>query len=328
MLMHFYLQKGVKKMSFLDDTTSLFKQMIDYRKSVGFATATYECSIPPFIEYSAKNHPDANQITKEMVDEWLEYYSFQTSSTQSVFIAMLRKFTGFINAQGQKAFIPDEDYSVKREQYHPYIFNDNELLTLFNTIDAHKPYRGNGLKYKTELILPVLFQMMYCCGMRPAEPLHLRCEDVDLSCGDIYIRQTKSNKERHIIMSDDMLRLCRIYISAIGKHEWFFPHPDGGRLSTNWMTYQFHVCWKNSGLKKRGNPRPYDFRHAFATRTIMRWIDEGKDVMVLLPYLSTYLGHAEIRSTFYYIHLLPDRIRKSSGIDWDMFSSIYEEVES
>ncbi len=42
-------------------------------------------------------------------------------------------------------------------------------------------------------------------------------------------------------------------------------------------------------------------------------------------YLSTYFGHAEINSTFYYIHLLPDRIRKSSGINWEMFSSIYEE---
>jgi hypothetical protein len=55
----------------------------------------------------------------------------------------------------------------------------------------------------------------------------------------------------------------------------------------------------------------------------MRWIDNGNDIVTLLPYLSTYMGHSEITSTLYYIHLLPDRIRKSAGIDWKLFSIIY-----
>ena len=315
-------------MSFYEDTMADFDRMLNYRKSVGFATATYEYSVPPFIEYSASNHPDATQINKIMVDEWLAHYPYKTKSSQAVFISMLRRFTSFINAQGKSSFIPDEDYSLKKEQYQPYIFNDHELTTLFDAIDAYVPYYGYKTKYQGDLIVPVLFRMMYCCGMRPAEPLHLKSEDVDLITGEVYIRETKHNKERHIIMSEDMLKLCQEYKNRIGTHEWFFPHPDGEYLKTSWMTYQFHVCWNRSGLSKKGNPRPYDLRHAFATRTMMRWIDEGKDVMVLLPYLSNYLGHAEITSTLYYIHLLPDRIRKSSGINWSMFSAIYEEADS
>lgn len=252
-------------MGFYDATMTYFNQMLEYRKSIGFATVTYEYSIPPFIEYSAANYPDAPCITKYMVDEWLEHHDFHTNNTQAVFIAMLRRFTGFINAQGGAAYIPDEDYSLKREQYHPYIFNDAELTALFNAIDDYQPYYGYRRKFKADIILSVLFRMMYCCGMRPAEPLHLRREDVDLSSGDIYIRRTKHNRERHIIMSDDMVNLRRAYHSLMGEHDWFFPHPDGGPLQTNWMTYQFHVCWNRSGLKKRGDPRPYDLRHAFAT---------------------------------------------------------------
>ena len=313
-------------MDFFETTMADFNRMIEYRKSVGFATTTYEYSIPAFIKYSAENHPNATQITKEMVDDWLNHYQYKTSNSQSVFISMLRQFAGFIQANGKQSFIPDEDYSVKKEKYDPYIFNDNELKTLFNTIDQYKPYYGYKEKFHADRILPVLFRMMYCCGMRPSEPLHLRTEDVDLDTGDIFIRKTKHNKERHIVMSDDMMQLCRFYKAVIGDHEWFFPHPDGGFLSTHWMTYQFHVCWNKSGLLKRSNPRPYDLRHAFATRTMMRWIDDGKDVMALLPYLSAYLGHAEIKSTLYYIHLLPDHIRKSAGINWEMFSNIYEEV--
>lgn len=71
-------------------------------------------------------------------------------------------------------------------------------------------------------------------------------------------------------------------------------------------------------------------RHSFATRTLMRWIDEERDVMALMPYLSTYMGHVSLEETLYYVHLLPERIKSSPGIDWDMLSDIYctEEEDS
>ena len=47
--------------------------------------------------------------------------------------------------------------------------------------------------------------------------------------------------------------------------------------------------------------------------------------MELLPYLSAYMGHSELTSTLYYIHLLPEKLRKSKGIDWDKLYSIYAE---
>jgi integrase len=60
---------------------------------------------------------------------------------------------------------------------------------------------------------------------------------------------------------------------------------------------------------------------------MMRWIDEGKDIMALLPYLSVYMGHADITGTLYYTHLLPERLRRSAGIDWGQFSPIFGEGE-
>ena len=64
-------------------------------------------------------------------------------------------------------------------------------------------------------------------------------------------------------------------------------------------------------------------RHAFASRNIIRWIDSGRDVMELLPYLSAYMGHSELTSTLYYVHLLPEKLRKSRGIDWEQLSCIF-----
>ncbi|MBZ9613946.1 site-specific integrase [Clostridium estertheticum] len=59
---------------------------------------------------------------------------------------------------------------------------------------------------------------------------------------------------------------------------------------------------------------------------MMRWINEGKDVMAMVSYLSAYMGHTKFTSALHYIHFLPERLAKSSGVDWERFSCIYPEV--
>jgi integrase/recombinase XerD len=312
-------------MTFLEELLQDFQKMLEFRTSVGYATATYISSITPFIYFCGENYPEASCITKQMIDAWLAYYPYKKSQTQAVFISLLRQYTKFICLLGKESFIPDSDYTVHRKQYLPYVFSDTELTCFFDSADKI-PTRNK--KFQRGIVLPVLFRMMYCCGMRPSEPLRLRCVDVELKTGDIYIRQTKKNKDRHIIMSKDLLSLCQKYDGIVGLREWFFQRTDGVPYDTEWMTKHFHICWDRSGLIKRWNPRPYDLRHAFASRNIIRWIDEGQDVMSLIPYLSTYMGHSEFRDTLYYVHILPERLRNSAGIDWSKFDVIFKEDES
>ena len=59
-------------------------------------------------------------------------------------------------------------------------------------------------------------------------------------------------------------------------------------------------------------------RHAFATRNLARWVDAGNDATSLLPALSAYLGHSDLNSTLHYVHLLPERLRASAGVDWEL----------
>ena len=54
---------------------------------------------------------------------------------------------------------------------------------------------------------------------------------------------------------------------------------------------------------------------------------EKEDLYVLLPYLSAYMGHAHLEDTAYYIHLLPEKLRKSSTIDWTVFERLLPEVD-
>ena len=95
-----------------------FEEMMKYRQSIGYATATYRSSVPPFINFCVKNHPLSARITQEMVDEWLAYYPY-TVNSKAAFISLLREYTKYLNFLGYDDYIPDDDYVVKRIAINP-----------------------------------------------------------------------------------------------------------------------------------------------------------------------------------------------------------------
>lgn len=224
-------------MTFGEELRAGFGQMMSYREAVGYATATYRSSVPPFIDFCAGNYPDSTVITQEMVDGWLVRYPYSNNG-RAAFISLLREYTKYLHFMGREDFIPDEDYSVRRESYTPYLFTDEELQAFFHAIDS---YTGAtcGKRYMPEMILPVYSRLLYCCGMRPQKPPALLCRDVDLSTGDVYIRQSKRHKDRHILLSDDMLSLCARYDALAGSRDWFFQRWDGKPYTTSWYTQIF-----------------------------------------------------------------------------------------
>jgi hypothetical protein len=41
-------------------------------------------------------------------------------------------------------------------------------------------------------------------------------------------------------------------------------------------------------------------------QNLRRWAAEGSDLAVMLPYLSAYMGHSDLRGTQYYLQLTAD----------------------
>jgi integrase len=50
----------------------------------------------------------------------------------------------------------------------------------------------------------------------------------------------------------------------------------------------------------------HDLRHTFAVTTMIDWYRDGQDVQVRLPLLSTWLGHVDPASTYWYLHAVPE----------------------
>ena len=78
------------------------------------------------------------------------------------------------------------------------------------------------------------------------------------------------------------------------------------------------VFWRLSreiGLRRPGDrtgPRVHDFRHRFAIQTLLGWYREGTDVEQQLPVLSTYLGHACVRDTYWYLSACPELMQEAA----------------
>jgi integrase len=60
------------------------------------------------------------------------------------------------------------------------------------------------------------------------------------------------------------------------------------------------------GPQASHGPRLHDFRHRFAVETLLEWYRSGNDVERRLPVLSTYLGHVDVRDTYWYLTVCPE----------------------
>lgn len=86
------------------------------------------------------------------------------------------------------------------------------------------------------LALPVIFRILYGCGLRVSEVLKLRLQDVNLTGGVLTIRDAKFGKDRYIPMSTSVTDVDIGYSKNIlwqWDHDFFFMIPDWTMISPN-----------------------------------------------------------------------------------------------
>lgn len=191
----------------------------------------------------------------------------------------------------------------------PYFFPEEELSVFFQECSFY--YTENPGPRARGIVMPALFQVLYCCGLRPKEARTLPSGNVHLTEKYIDILQSKGPKSRRIFISDELTSYFIRYDSQVTTmfpgRDYFFPRDINKPYSVQALCYNFAVIWKKAFPDWPGRlPRIYDFRHHFAWDTINRWAREGTDVNVMLPYLMRYMGHNCMKHTLYYFRFVPD----------------------
>lgn len=305
---------------------------INQKHSFGYPYVTGERIVADFDKFCAEFYPNCSTVTREMGFHWAIMREKEGSKNLAYRVGVIREFARFMQREGIDAYIiPNNIGKNPKQRYCPHIFNDNELKCIFDVAD-NLPIRKS--EFTTHLVAPVLFRLLYCCGLRPSEGRLLKRENIDLENGTILIPESKKHKDRIVSMHDDMTTLCIKYhsvmMSICPDGEYFFPSTKKGTVFCHhWVSATLNRCWRLAKLGDySGNkPRPYDFRHTFATKTLYRWIREGRSLNNCLPYLSAYMGHAGFEDTAYYIHLVPEFFSQMDMLDLNIFSGLIPEVD-
>ncbi len=302
--------------------------LIHYKRSMGFNYVTNEYRLKQFDEFCITFFPDENQLTKALVMEWLKRRENESEANLSKRMEVLRQLGKYITSHGTSAFIVPTNYQPHIPRYQPHIFTEHELQAFFHEVDTCKINKAFPVRH---LVYPVLFRLIYCCGLRLSEAGNLLRKDVDSASGKLYIINSKNKKDRLIVMSDDMAELCRRYDNLVDKvypdRTWFFPSSEERHYCKSSIDYAFRYFWNLTGIVCSGNqPRVHDLRHQFCITRINTWITEGKEIQALLPYLSSYLGHSSIRETDYYLKLVLNSFCVITDKTVKKFNSIVPEV--
>jgi integrase len=297
------------------------KSMLELRASLGRSYRTLSFNLQSFDRFVCLNCPEADKLTQELAQKWCADGASATGSGYKT--AVMRDFGKYLVSTGTDAFVFPASWIPKHRAELPHIFTDTELLKFFAAADSVPPHFNSPM---WEYVIPMIFRMIFACGLRPQEARLLKRSGVDYENQVIFVVESKGNKDRLLPICDDLAELCRKYDSIANyrqpDREYFFQAPKGGAYRTAWLTAQFHRVRKLAGGIAEGSV-PYDLRHNFATKTIMRWAEEKRDFNKWLPYLSTYMGHETFSATYYYVHLLPERL---SACDFTKITGIIPEV--
>ena len=283
------------------------QRFLEQKRALGYKYAIESWVLGDFDRYMFENHLDATRLKLETIDAWAAHRPNEVGNKSSNNrYTIMRQFASFLIGCGCYADMP-ESCRRRSHGFVPYIFSHQQIIQMFSVLDSWSKEKRNSSIFK---MLPILFRILYCCGLRISEALNLTIGRVDLEKETLLITGAKYGKERLLPMSETLLISCREYISSfkknVGKDEFLFCNDAKTAFSRRTIYTHFRSLLYECGISHGGQsagPRIHDFRHTFAVHSLINWTHQGIDVNVALPYLSTYLGHSNLSSTSQYLRL-------------------------
>lgn len=302
-----------------------FHDYIEFRSSLGFSKKSLEERAATFDRFLFEQYPSHTRLSPEILFKWAETRQNEHPNGKRARLFTTETFLKYLCETNYcDLHIPPE--AIPRgEHFNSYILSDRNLEDIFHAADTIPVHL---LSPNREYVMPVMLRMMYCCALRPGEPFRLLRDDIDFTNGTIFIRQSKKHKDRTVWMSEELFTICKEYDDIFGDRPFFFTSPTKTMYTPSWLRSQFEICLKKSGLYDESpRPRPYDLRHASASRVILKWLGEGISSVEMLYRLKVHLGHEKFEDTMWYLHTLPNNLVNSTKIDWGSLDVVYSTLE-
>jgi integrase len=283
---------------------------LNYRRALGYDLRFADqilLGLAKFVAQSGWRGP----LTTDLILRWVNLPKAISASTKARRLSVARGFARYLATRDCRTEVPDQRLIPRAFRSRPHIFREGHLAQLLEAASRLKPtYQLRPLTYLT------LFGLLASTGLRISEALRLTLSHVDLERGILRIEQTKFKKSRLVPLHRTAARALRRYAAARSRlwgqdeSKPFFVGARGSVLSEWCVREAFRKLCENRGWRQ-GNgdwprPRIHDLRHSFACQCLLRWYRDGENVHHRIAALSTYLGHACVTHTYWYLTATPE----------------------
>jgi len=257
----------------------MFSKNLDYGKLLdGFLTFKRDCGykyrtekeiLSSFYRYTQEHKESRLGLTKEFIENWAAPKVKESRKSLSNRVSVLREFALYLSRLGYKVHIPTPVKNAKNRSFIPYVFSKEEMTRIFYETDNYPTSKHN--RYNSNEVYPMLFRLLYGCGLRISEALNIRIKDVDTTTGRVEIFIAKNDKQRVVMMSDGLREICHHYkmqyLVFKDVDSTFFQHKNGSIRSISQVNKFFRTILYRAKIPYLGRgkgPYLHNLRHTFA----------------------------------------------------------------
>ena len=289
----------------------LEQNLTDYlalRRSLGHELAEARWLLPGFVTFLEDR--GLATVTIEAALTWAQQANTAAATTVGPRrMTAARGFARYLTGIHADTEVPPLGLMPHRARWRqPFIYAPADIDAV---LDAARTSIVTPLRSAT---YTTLIGLLAVTGLRIGEAIKLDNSDIDWTSGVLLIRESKFGKSRLVPLHPSAIDSLRDYaqlrdeLQSCPPQPSFFVARTGQRLLYAVVSQTFRRLLDTAGVgaEAPSPPRLHDLRHTFAVRTLLGWYRGEENIQAKIPSLSTYLGHREPASTYWYLSAAPE----------------------
>jgi integrase len=293
-------------------TDALRPALADYlmmRRALGYRLARPEKLLGQFLSYLEERGTDIVTVSAALDWAQLPMGAGAGSNWWAYRLSAVRGFAVYLHSLDPVHEVPATDLLPQQPcRARPYLYSQDDVVALIAaTATLRTPLR--------RATFATLIGLLAVTGMRVGEAITLDRDDLDLAAGRLLVRNAKFGKTRELVLHPSTVDALHGYLRL---RDQLAPGPGtaavfvstaGTRLLYCNIHWAFHRLVGHAGLAPGSGscrPRIHDVRHSFAVHAMLQAYAAGQDGQARLALLSTYLGHVDPASTYWYLSASPE----------------------
>ncbi|NOR40222.1 MAG: tyrosine-type recombinase/integrase [Gammaproteobacteria bacterium] len=270
-----------------------------------------------FDRYLVAQKVTGSQLTRQIVEAYEKTLLRLLPRGRANRMCVVRQLCAYLSRDDPHTYVPESSRTPSSQaSFVAYIYTEDEVRALLTAAARLTPLGAlRGPTYQT------LLGLLYTTGIRIGEAISLKLADFHRDDALLYIEKGKFRKSRWLPLSPSTGAALSHYVDCRRQTKPntadapLFLNQRGRCLQHCTVNHCWHGLLRKCGItcQAHNGPRLHDLRHSFAVHRLLAWYRDGKDINARLPWLATYMGHVDIRSTQVYLQPTTDLLEQVNG---------------